>query len=920
MVDLAELQDRIRTHMYLQSIQPDDWFEDFDKLRSGRVTVDRFRRCFEFIRFRLTDAEFNALVQEYGDRGQVCYRRFLDTVEDVFSNKRLEKDPHATTVDSRDVVMRTQNHIDTSTARPFHALLSKLAHQVRTRGVHIRESFMDFDTHNYGRVSQTQFLRALPFRDLTPEEKQLLIKRYADPVLKDVNYKQFNQDVNEFIQSENPEYTATRGTMRLLPHHLASLRLKSQPNPSDEVLDRFATYVRERRVRIRDFFQSNDQLNLGIIPEQRFESTLTLFGFTFTDAELAYLVEKYKVIRDRTVYCNYREFCNAIDERADGTVTVPRERLIVSPDKLLESVLDRIRGEIQRQRMNVLPTLQGFDRMKRGFITPAQAHRALATLGIRISVPELNLLAKSYCQDEDEFDYFKLIEDIDPSHNQQRRSYRPLGTTVESIHDVYGHTPSGDRFVTPDVADEMIYKSKRGLFKHVNEHKEIKGLLTEMRRWAIVNGVMFQDFLMDFDKHKCGEIPVSQFRSGMSMSTYQLTEDEFDAIVDNYSSDTREGWIKWRKFADDVMTAVAPKELEKVPTQTPIHPREVVMQTTAFPDVSVVPQHILRIIEIIARFVKTRRISLMEQFKDKDRMNHRKVTATSFAQVLQLIGVHISKSEIDQLCTFYNDPMTNFVDYPLFVEEVERHVGLIFGDRAASSIVAKEIPKYGFENSEYLVQRMPNDEKERDWKEVRGKLQTFVFKRRIRLEDFFLSFDFHHMGWVTKQKFRSVCGQVNLPLTPTEIELCLQVFTMPEQEDLFNYREFCDQINEVFGVKELNRTPQDSGLARSTALPDPSMTLQRLCEADENDLQKILQRMRTVIATRRMNIREQFRDYDKHPRKNYISRQQFKQSIARLGLSTSPAEFAILCKKYRCTDLDDMNYQAFCNDVDPQDV
>ena len=79
MVDLAELQDRIRTHMYLQSIQPDDWFEDFDKLRSGRVTVDRFRRCFEFIRFRLTDAEFNALVQEYGDRGQVCYRRFLDT-------------------------------------------------------------------------------------------------------------------------------------------------------------------------------------------------------------------------------------------------------------------------------------------------------------------------------------------------------------------------------------------------------------------------------------------------------------------------------------------------------------------------------------------------------------------------------------------------------------------------------------------------------------------------------------------------------------------------------------------------------------------------------------------------------------------------------------------------------------------------
>jgi Ca2+-binding EF-hand superfamily protein len=73
----------------------------------------------------------------------------------------------------------------------------------------------------------------------------------------------------------------------------------------------------------------------------------------------------------------------------------------------------------------------------------------------------------------------------------------------------------------------------------------------------------------------------------------------------------------------------------------------------------------------VARFVKTRRISLTEQFKDKDPMKHRKVSAVAFAQVIQLLGVHISKDEIDLICSFFNDPTTSFVDYPAFVAQVE---------------------------------------------------------------------------------------------------------------------------------------------------------------------------------------------------------------------------------------------------------
>lgn len=133
---------------------------------------------------------------------------------------------------------------------------------------------------------------------------------------------------------------------------------------------------------------------------------------------------------------------------------------------------------------------------------------------------------------------------------------------------------------------------------------------------------------------------------------------------------------------------------------------------------------------------------------------------------------------------------------------------------------------------------------------------------------------------------------------------------------MFDYKTFCKEISTIFYVSDWVKNPLDSGMTRSRALPDPSNTLQRLCERDEDDLARILKRMKYTVLTRRMNIKEQFTDYDKHPRKNYITKQQFKKSIARLGLSSNPTELDLLCKKYRCTDLDDMNYNQFCNDID----
>ena len=109
MADLAAIQDRFRSFIYLRDVHAMEWFEDFDRLRSGRVSVQQFHRVFDTVRFLLNDQEFEVLSQAYLEPdGKVNYRRFLETVEDVFSNRELERQPGGGVVDGHMVVTKSR--------------------------------------------------------------------------------------------------------------------------------------------------------------------------------------------------------------------------------------------------------------------------------------------------------------------------------------------------------------------------------------------------------------------------------------------------------------------------------------------------------------------------------------------------------------------------------------------------------------------------------------------------------------------------------------------------------------------------------------------------------------------------------------------------------------------------------------------
>ena len=468
MTELQDLLDRIKTHVYLNDIHFIEWFEDFDQLRTARVSKEQFRRCFEFAKFQLTDQEWNLLCQAFERDGDVNYRDFCYQVSTIFTNPDLENLPKGEVPNSRAIVDKVTNRITADLPPEVQALFEKLVHQVKIWGIHIKEAFMDFDTHNCGRVTKSQFLRNLPFKDLTKQEIQILLDRYLDPKIGDVNYKRLHLDVIDFQHlTEAPDMTPHF----TLPHQLQSIKLHPLFSEPETVIERFATYVHKNRVRILDFFSSHDPLHSGRVTQEVFMNVLTLFGFQFSPEELQDLADRYKITIDFTNYTRYKEFCLDVSraEKAVAQAAPPQTTI----DRRAEKILDTIRQFVDQMRLNVLPPFQDFDRTKRGYVTEIQFHRVLSILRVPIKPHEVQVLIDIYGGKPDGVDYFRFVEDIDSGHNQQRRAFKSMPTDRKGIEDTYGHTPSGDKFVTPDVADQLIYESKRGLMPKIRENKSI---------------------------------------------------------------------------------------------------------------------------------------------------------------------------------------------------------------------------------------------------------------------------------------------------------------------------------------------------------------------------------------------------------------------------------------------------------------
>jgi len=83
-----DVEKYIRAEVFANQCRIKDFFEDFDKLRKGWVTEDKFRSALTRLKLHFTEDMMQSLINRYkDDQGLMQYQIFCDNIESQFYNQ-----------------------------------------------------------------------------------------------------------------------------------------------------------------------------------------------------------------------------------------------------------------------------------------------------------------------------------------------------------------------------------------------------------------------------------------------------------------------------------------------------------------------------------------------------------------------------------------------------------------------------------------------------------------------------------------------------------------------------------------------------------------------------------------------------------------------------------------------------------------
>ena len=140
----------------------------------------------------------------------------------------------------------------------------------------------------------------------------------------------------------------------------------------------------------------------------------------------------------------------------------------------------------------------------------------------------------------------------------------------------------------------------------------------------------------------------------------------------------------------------------------------------------------------------------------------------------------------------------------------------------------------------------------------------------------------------------------------------------PGREERIKWMNFCDDVDNVFTKKELEKDPihRVSQIEKSVFEPVRHSALDFTPE-EHAALQELLIGYKDAIATKRLHLKPRFEDFD-ITTIGYVTKNQFCRILKQFDL-VPPTEhlYNLLLKKYMDRgNLADVNYYEFIRDID----
>jgi Ca2+-binding EF-hand superfamily protein len=438
----------------VKAIRVNQFFQDFDGLRSGFCSKPHFRSALSVAGLCLTEPELGLLEQQYRHptaNDRVCWKSFADDMNLVFNQQGFEQQPrldgnlryvpgteslNPNYIPTKEVTLRTVSEQEDQ--RISDILESCVSFLDNHRIVALYQYFQQFDQRRSGKVSKHQFFRVLDGINfcVTPHDQELVCKRYMD-IGDKVNYTLFCDDVqpDRVPAARDTAVPGFEGSPPLSITKPWESKLKPPPTPEVEIsnlLDLMRAHVVRERVRTYDAMHAHDRHNTGKMHPVKFKSVLNQLGFVLKPKEVAHL-EEY-LADGVTGHINYRKFVDAMESsftqkglEREPTVKVKSFQPMMPSDEVqpLESEADeadtdyfmsRIANDFALRRIQPKSFFQQYDRCHIGSVTPAQFKAIMKNLDCALSDYEFEKLQKRYSKEDrricGDIGYVKFCRDL----------------------------------------------------------------------------------------------------------------------------------------------------------------------------------------------------------------------------------------------------------------------------------------------------------------------------------------------------------------------------------------------------------------------------------------------------------------------------------------------------------------------------
>ncbi|KAJ3035330.1 hypothetical protein HDV00_004058 [Rhizophlyctis rosea] len=444
----------------------------------------------------------------------------------------------------------------------------------------------------------------------------------------------------------------------------------------------------------------------------------------------------------------------------------------------------------------------------------------------------------------------------------------------------------------------------------------------KLRAHVFAMRIRTADLFKDFDRLRSGYITAAQFRRGirniLDKSVLSgVSEQDFEVLMEWYDRGDR--MIRWMEFVDSVDKVFGAKKLEQSPTQYIPAPHEVVKPVRP----SLSPESDVMLQDIIARlksYVKHHGSDVKTWFKDFDKHNNGYITINQFRRgIPQNV---LSQEEEDLLMNQYSDDLTGTVNYFKMNTDVNRKVRR--PQRTPGSVlVAKPVHDHTLEyvpvGTEPLLHPIPPEygPSGPDRDAVEDKIRKHVYKDRIRLVEFFRDYDRHNCGLITDMQFRAGLRLSSVELDEAELRALLKVYGCSDRR--VRYRDFCDSIDVVFTINNLEKMPLVE--VHPPPLAYLVQTVNSLPPDEEARWVALIDRLHQLVKERRLLLLPFFEDFDKFLKTGNtgrVTRSHFSRLLSTMKLDLSDVDLHILFKRYEDKATGFINYTVFLLDVDPE--